>query len=221
MGAGDHPGPPVRACISSFLALGTLQRGPGRLPSSGSPAACRTEQPGRLAAHSVPFPAALSPAFTGGRIAFPPAAVWGRWGGAVELGLEKEVAVPIDEALPSSGLFRPPSRLLSVHSPLPLLCPHLFQTQAWLGHSCQGPRVPFGSIQFLQNDSDTRVRALLPQTPWHNRRSRVCEGGGFYLVALSLFQGSENHQQKGEDKEWGREPASSSATARPPKAPEP
>lgn len=52
--------------------------------------ACQTERPGRLAAHCTPFPFALFPAFKGGRIAFPPVAVWGRWGGAEELGLRRE-----------------------------------------------------------------------------------------------------------------------------------
>lgn len=36
-----------------------------------------------------------------------------------------------------------------------------------------------------------------------NRRSRVCEGCGFYVVSLSLFGSSENHQGKG-DRIWGR-----------------
>lgn len=52
----------------------------------------RTERPGRLAGHCITFPFALFPAFIGGRIAFPPVAVWGRWGGAVEPGLRRAVS---------------------------------------------------------------------------------------------------------------------------------
>lgn len=61
----------------------------GAYPVAALPA-CQTERPGRLAAHCTPFPFGLFPAFKGGRIAFPPVAVWGRWGGAEELGLRRE-----------------------------------------------------------------------------------------------------------------------------------
>lgn len=63
----------------------------GAYPVAALPAG-RTERPGRLAGHCITFPFALFPAFIGGRIAFPPVAVWGRWGGAVEPGLRRAVS---------------------------------------------------------------------------------------------------------------------------------